>query len=65
MNNNKHTDLQYTELTPNDLATHEDLYISLLVGSLNEIPKCCTQIYYDHALNELYKAQDLFYKTFK
>jgi hypothetical protein len=62
--NNK-SSLQYTELTPDDIAIYEDLYIGLLVGSLNEIPKCCTQIYYEHALNELYKARDLFYKTFR
>lgn len=57
--------IQFTELTPDDIALHEDLYISLLVGNLNEIPKCCTQIYHDYALSELQKAKDRFCKTFK
>ena len=68
MSNNKDTKLQFTELTSNDTAVHEDLYIEELLISSSEMPLgtayCYTQLYYDHAIEELQKANALFLKTF-
>jgi len=68
MSNNKKTGLQFTELTSDDIAIHEDLYIEELLISGSEIPLgtayCYTQLYYDHAIEELQKANALFLKMF-
>lgn len=65
MNNNKKTDLQLTKLTGNDIATHEDLYIAeLLIGGFHIPSYRWTRLYYDYAIIELQKANDLFLKTF-
>jgi hypothetical protein len=62
---NKTNKLQFTKLTGGDIVTHEDLYINeLLVGGF-EIPSgCCRKLYYDHAIAELQKANELFLKEF-
>lgn len=65
---NKHqgSDLQFTKLTPDDIAIHDDLYIEELLISGFEMPSgCCGQLYYDYAIKELQKANDLFQKTFE
>ncbi len=68
MNNNKKIDLQFTKLTPDDIDTHEDIYIKMLVNlapnhfMLNsDIPAC---IYYEYAIKEVQKANDLFQEAF-
>lgn len=67
MNNKKQSNLQFTGLTPDDIATHEDLYIELLLIDKFGMPCSgnCGQIYYDHAITELQKANSLFQKEFK
>ena len=65
MNNNKQP-LQFTELTPDDVTAHEDLYINLLTGgAVNIIPDEYIPAYYGYAENELQKAKRLFQKTFE
>ena len=65
-----HNNITFTELTPEDIATHEDVYIDMLVGLA---PKCSLpsapsgtyeRIYYDYAIKEVQKADSLFQKTF-
>lgn len=63
--NNKNTKLQFTELTQNDVDTHEDLYTGLLLGQRHKIPDNCIGIYSCYASEELQKAKDLFCKIFK
>jgi len=66
MNNKKHTNLQFTELTPDDVAIHEDLYIGILpINPLEGFiyKKWRTQLYY-YNFKELRKAKQLFQKTF-
>lgn len=60
--NNKNTKLQFTELTPDDIALHEYLYISLLVCPEKIGANYST--YYNYAIKELQKANALFQKTF-
>ena len=66
MNNKKQSDIQFTELTPNDIAVHEDIYIKVLgmYGIQTTQPKYFN-IYYEYAIKEILKANDLFQKTFK
>lgn len=69
MNNSKNTSLQFTELTPDDIAIQEDLYIDLLLVSNFSVPpgycgQLYGQLYYDHAIIELQKANKLFLKAF-
>lgn len=54
--NNKRTDLQFTELTQDDIDTHEDLYIELLIS--NGLITC------DKKYKEALKSKKLFQKTF-
>lgn len=62
---NKSISLQLTKLTGDDIATHENLYINeLLVNCFEMPPGCCGQLYYDHAITELQKANELFLKMF-
>lgn len=63
-NSNKQP-LQFTELTPDDVSTYEDLYMGLLVGgAVNIIPNSYIPSYYGYAEKELEKAKELFQKTF-
>lgn len=62
---NKDIELQFTELTTDDITTYEDDYIELLVGNRTDIPNKCFSVYCDHALNELQRAKQLFCKTFQ
>ena len=68
MNNNKSTKLQFTELTPDDIAAHEDIYINMLVDlaplATNISFSVASRIYYEYAIKEVQKANDLFQKTF-
>ena len=65
MNNNK-SSLQYTELTPDDIAIHEDLYIQLLLMHREELSDSpYTQIYYEYTIAEVRKANELFQNTFR
>ena len=72
MNNKKQSNLQFTELTPDDIAVHEDIYINVLVGlapeptriSATPVPSSIARIYYEYAIKEVQKANDLFQKTF-
>lgn len=66
MNNNKKPNLQFTELTEDDIAINEDLYNHLLVGgAVNIIPSDYIPAYYRYAEKELQKVKDRFYKTFR
>ena len=70
-----HNNITFTKLTPDDIATHEDIYINMLVDlapgatgisadfgkRLSTIP---ARIYYEYAIKEVQKAGDLFQKTF-
>lgn len=68
MNNKKQSDIQFTELTPDDIATHEDLYINLLVGVSTKfyrsVDKKYQMAYYEYVIKEVQKANDLFLKEF-
>ena len=68
MNNKKQSNLQFTELTPDDIATHEDIYISTLVDSAPNpsgiLGSFSARIYYEYAIDEVQKADSLFQKTF-
>jgi hypothetical protein len=65
MNNNKST-LQFTELTQDDIATHEDLYITTCLALHFEyLPSEYFDVYHIHAEQELQKAKQLFCKMFK
>ena len=68
MNNNKKTKLQFTKLTPDDIATYEDIYINMLVGlaplATNVSLSVASRIYYEYAIKEVQKANDLFQNTF-
>jgi hypothetical protein len=57
--------MTFTELTEDDITTHEDLYINELLVSNFEMPAgCCGVLYYDYAIIELQKANDSFSRTF-
>lgn len=71
--NSKKTELQFTKLTPDDIATHEDLYIDILVN--NGVITCqqhesaafdkkYLDIYREYAIKETLKSKQLFCKTF-
>ena len=64
MNNKKQFDIQFTELTPDDIATHEDLYIDMLVGLAHRPSGSYWHIYREYAIKETLKAKQLFCKTF-
>ena len=62
--NDKNISLQFTKLTPDDITTHEDIYIDVLVD-LAPVPSgIYGSIYYEYAIEEVQKANDLFQKTF-
>ena len=60
-NNNKRS-IQFTELTPADIATHRGLYTNLLMSSFYDP---YFDVCLDYAVKELQKAKQLFYETFK
>ena len=62
-NNKKQSNLQFTELTPDDIATHEDIYIDMLVG-LAHPPVSYWHIYREYGIKETLKAKQLFQETF-
>ena len=64
MNNKKQSDIQFTELTPDDIATHEDLYIDMLIGSAHRPSGSYWHIYREYVIKETLKAKQLFCKTF-
>ena len=68
-NNKKQSNLQFTELTPDDITTHEDIYINMLVNlaplATNISFSVASRIYYEYAIKEVQKANDLFQETFK
>lgn len=49
--------IQFTELTPNDIAIHKDCYVSLLLED--------TKYLLGEKGKELHKAMQLFYEAFK
>jgi len=63
--NKKQSNLQFTGPTPDDIATHEDIYIDMLVGSAHTPPNTYWHIYREYAIKETLKAKQLFCKTFK
>ena len=64
MNNNKPT-LQFTELTQNDIDTHEDLYINLLISNgLITCDKKYFDVYREYAITEVLKSKKLFQEAF-
>lgn len=65
MNNKKQSNLQFTELTPDDITTHEDIYIDMLVGLAHRPSGSYWHIYREYAIAEVLKAKQLFHKTFK
>lgn len=64
MNNKKQSNLQFTELAPDDRATHEDIYINMLVSLAPKPHGIYGRIYYKYAIKEVQKANDLFQETF-
>jgi len=61
-----HNNIQFTELTLDDIIAHEDLYIDLLTGgAVSIIPNEYIPAYYKYADDELLKAKKLFRETFK
>ena len=67
MNNHKNIKLQFTKLTPDDIATHEDIYVNMLVDLAPKVTSISTipaRLYYEYAIKEVQKADDLFQKTF-
>ena len=67
MNDKKQSNLQFTKLTPDDTATHEDIYINMLVDLAPKATGLSTisaRMYYEYAIKEVQKADDLFQKTF-
>ena len=64
MNNNKSTKLQFTELTPDDINVHEDIYIDMLVGLAHRPSGTYWHLYREYAIKEVLKAKQLFQKTF-
>ena len=62
-----HNNITFTKLTPDDIARHEDIYINMLVDlapkatGISTIP---ARLYYEYAIKEVQKANDLFQKTF-
>jgi len=62
-----HNNITFTKLTPDDIATHEDIYINMLVDlapgatGISTIP---ARLYYEYAIKEVQKANDLFQETF-
>ncbi len=71
--NNK-TNLQFTELTQDDINTHEDLYIGLLVsngwGTLRREAcklrcKKYSGVYREYAITEVLKSKKLFQEMFR
>lgn len=78
-NNKKQSNLQFTELTPDDIAIHEDIYINMLVdlapntpmkmgvitkAEATGVPSVTARIYYEYAIKEVQKANDIFQETF-
>ena len=59
-----HNNITFTELTPDDITTHEDIYIDMLVG-LTHKPCSYWHIYREYAIKEILKAKQLFQKTFE
>ena len=67
MNNKKQSNLQFTKLTPDDIARHEDIYIDILVDLAPKgigVSSGSARIYYEYAIKEVQKANDLFQRTF-
>lgn len=62
-NNKKQSNLQFTELTPDDIATHEDIYIDMLVRLIHK-SSIYWHIYREYAIKETIKAKQLFQETF-
>ena len=68
-----HNNITFTELTPDDIAVHEDIYINMLVDLAPEptrisaipVPLGMARIYYEYAIKEVQKADRLFQKTFR
>jgi len=60
-----HNNITFTKLTPDDIATHEELYTNELFDGNSSLPLDFVQMYHDYAIVELQKAVDLFHKTFK
>jgi len=67
----KNPNIQFTELTSDDISTHEDIYIDMLVGlapkcSLPSVPSGTYEgMYYGYAIAEALKSKQMFHKTFK
>ena len=59
-----HNNITFTKLTPDDTATHEDIYINMLVDLAPKATGTPARLYYEYAIKEVQKADDLFQKTF-
>jgi len=66
--NNKNTKLQFTELTPDDKATHEDLYIDLMAAIYRSVSLAIDRknlaLLREYNIDEILKANDVFQRTF-
>lgn len=63
----KNPNLQFTKLTPDDIAEHEDTYINMLVSlapKATGISNISARMYYEYAIKEVQKANDIFQRTF-
>lgn len=61
---NSNKGLQFTELTHDDMVTHEDLYLDTLPKGTFMSKQWKAQLY-NYNFKELQKAMQLFRKTFK
>ena len=59
-----HNNITFTELTPDDIAVHEDIYINMLVDLAPKATGIVARMYYEYAIKEVQKADSLFQKTF-
>lgn len=68
-NNKKQSNLQFTELTSDDKATHEDLYIDLMAAIYQSVFIALDgknlALLREYSINETLKANDIFQRTFE
>jgi len=67
--NNKADKIKFTNLTPDDITTHEGLYIEILATYSSEEIKhqhgIIPSAYWDYMIDEITKRKIIFQETFK
>jgi len=65
---NKNTKLQFTKLTSDDIATHEDIYIDLIAAIYQSVSLALSRknlaLLREYNIDEILKANDVFQRTF-